>query len=317
MSRVLSAVAVTVALVGLLAPVPGRAQTPAVDRGLVGTWTLVSTEEGVDAAEPARALNPRGLLVLDAAGFIFEAITQRQRPTPAASLTEAQLNFANYVGSWGRYTASPATRQLVLRTEGALSPSVMGREFTRSYALEGDRLVVTSKPGEPHQRGATRWTWERVPVVENMSPGYRTVVGFWQHVVEKRVNLTLKTEVATTRAPSVVVYTPSGYVGVYFPPLGRKAFAGETPTDAEAKEAMRGYVGYFGALGVYPGMVFHHILGSTGNLTSSTLKRFLDLSPGGDQANLRFPEGRNQQGEATTTLVTLKRLSGAAAMLGQ
>lgn len=313
-----SAAVVLVALVGLLAPVRGRTQNPGVDRTLVGTWTLVSTEEGVESAEPTRALNPRGLLVFDAAGWVFEAITQRQRPTPAAaSLTEAQLAFANYGGSWGRYTASAATRQLVLRTEGALSPTAMGREFTRSYALEGDRLVITSKPGEPHQRGATRWTWERVPVVENLSPGYRAVVGFWQHVVEKRVNLTAKTEVAVTRAPSIVVYTPSGYVGVYFPPLGRKAFAGETPTDAEAKEAMRGYVGYFGALGVYPGMVFHHILASSGNLTNSTLKRFLDLSPGGDQANLRFPEGRNPQGESTTTLVTLKRLSGATAMLGE
>jgi len=314
----LPAVVVCVALVGLLAPASGWAQSPAVDRALVGTWTLVSTEEGVESAAPTRALNPRGLLVLDAAGWAFEAVTQRQRPTPApASLTEAQLAFANYVGSWGRYTANSATRQLVLRTEGALSPSAMGREFTRSYALDGDRLVITSKPGEPHQQGATRWTWERVPVVENLSPVYRATVGFWQHVVEKRVNVTLKTEVATTRAPSVVVYTPSGYVGVYFPPLGRKPFAGETPTDAEAKEAMRGYVGYFGALGVYPGMVFHHILASTGNLTNSTLKRFLDLSAGGDQANLRFPEGRNPQGEATTTLVTLKRLSGAAAMLGE
>ena len=56
-------------------------------------------------------------------------------------------------------------------------------------------------------------------MVENLSPGYRKVVGFWQHVVEKRVNLTLKTETATTRAPSIIVYTPSGYVGVYFPPM--------------------------------------------------------------------------------------------------
>jgi Lipocalin-like domain len=312
-----SVLAVFVAVLALVAPASALAQSPAVDRALVGTWTLVSTEEGVESAEPTRALTPRGLLVFDAAGWAFEAISQRQRPTPAPALTEAQQAFANYVGSWGRYTANAATRQLVLKTEGALSPSAMGREFTRSYALEGDRLVITSRPGEPHQRGATRWTWERVPVVENLSPAYRATVGFWQHVVEKRVNVTRKTEVATTRASSVVVYTPSGYVGVYFPPLGRKPFAGDTPTDAEAKEALRGYVGYFGALGVYPGMVFHHILGSSGTLTNSTLKRFLDLSPGGDQANLRFPEGRNQQGESTTTLVTLKRLSGAAAMLGE
>jgi hypothetical protein len=70
------------------------------------------------------------------------------------------------------------------------------------------------------------------------------VVGFWQHVVEKRVNLTLKTETTPTRAPSVIVYIPSG-----------------------------------------------------------------------DEVNLRFPVVRNQQGQETTTLVTMKRLSGEKDML--
>jgi hypothetical protein len=65
-----------------------------------------------------------------------------------------------------------------------------------------------------------------VPPVEVLSPGYRKVVGFWQHVVEKRVNLTVETDISsTTRAPSVIVCTPPGYVGVYFPPLFSKAFA--------------------------------------------------------------------------------------------
>ena len=292
------------------------AQGTAPDR-LVGTWTLVSTEEGVDGADPVRVANPRGLLVLDAAGWAFEAVTRenRQRPTPAqATLTEAQLVFATYAGSWGRYTADSATKQLTLRTEGGFSPSVMGRELTRTYAVAGDRLVVTSKPGEPHARGATRWTWERVPPVENLSPGYRQVVGFWRHEVESRVNLTLKTEVSTKRAPSVVVYTPSGYVGVHFPPLNRKPFSADPPPDVEAREAMRGYVGYFGALGVYPGQVFHQILGGTVS-AGTTLKRFFDLAPAADTVNLRFPATRNAQGQEQTTLVTMKRLSGASDFL--
>jgi hypothetical protein len=306
-----------VGLAALLVAVPlaaPLAQSRGVDRALVGTWTLVSTEEAVDGAEPVRVPNPRGLLVFDAAGWTFEGITRdnRQTPTPAqASLTDAQLVFATWGGSWGRYSADAGGRQLTLRPEGSFSPNVMGRQWVRTYAVSGDRLVVTSKPGEPHARGATRWTWEKVPTVENLSPGYRQVVGFWRHEVESRVNLTLKTEVSTKRAPSVIVYTPSGYVGVHFPALNRKPFASDAgPTEEEAREGVRGYVGYFGALGVYPGQVFHQILGGTVS-AGTTLKRFFDLAPGGDTVKLRFPVARNAQGQETTTLVTMRRLSGA------
>jgi hypothetical protein len=308
---------VALAALVLLAVGAPSAQAPSLDRALVGTWTLVATEEAVDTPEASRVANPRGLLVLDAAGWTFEGITRdnRQRPTPAqAVLTEAQLVFATWGGSWGRYSADAGSKQLTLRPEGSFSPSVMGREFVRSYAVTGDRLVVTSRPGEPHARGATRWTWEKVPPVENLSPGYRQVVGFWRHEIESRVNLTLKTEVSTRRAPSVVVYTPAGYVGVHFPALNRKPFTSDPPGDAEAKEALRGYVGYFGALGVYPGQVFHQILGGTVS-AGTTLKRFFDLAPGGDTVNLRFPVARNAQGQETTTLVTMKRLSGVSDFL--
>jgi hypothetical protein len=71
-----------------------------------------------------------------------------------------------------------------------------------------------------------------------------------------------------------------------------------------------GYVGYFAAL-VDPGMVFHQIL--AGNLQGSTLKRFYELK--GTDLNIRFPPGTNRQGQQTTTLVTLERLSGEKEML--
>ena len=297
---------------------PVRAKSAAVP-SLTGTWTLVSVEENAGTETPTRTPNPRGLLVLDAAGMIFEAATRFDRTRPAEdneALTDAQRVFATYSGFWGRYKLDPQAKTLTARAEGAVSPSMMGREVVRSFAVEGDRLTLTSAALEPHQRGITRWVWERVPVVENLSPGYRKVVGFWQHVVEKRVNLTLKTETATTRSPSIIVYTPSGYVGVYFPPMSwGKPFAGAEPTDAEARDALRGYVAYFGALGVYPGQVFHQILGGLSPQGPQTLKRFFDLAPSGDEVNLRFPVVRNQQGQETTTLVTMKRLSGEKDML--
>ena len=117
----------------------------------------------------------------------------------------------------------------------------------------------------------------------------------------------------TARAPSVIVYTPSGYVGVLFPPLNRQKFAGAEPTAEEASAALRGYVGCFGALGPYPGMVFHQILCGISPVSGTTLKRFFELN--GTELNIRFPVTRNQQGQETTTLVKLKRLSGGKEML--
>jgi hypothetical protein len=325
--------------------VSGWEPVSAVARGLkgpaalVGTWTLDRIEDGADGAQPVRATG-RGLLIVDAAGHIFEFMARTAPPAPpgAAStapapgagtlpgtqLTEAQLRFYSASGFWGNYRADASRDadegRITLKPEGAVHPNLMGREFSRTFQVKGDRLTLTSLPGEPHTRGVTRWTWEKVAPVENLSPGYRQVAGFWQHVVEKRVNLSLGTAPETIRAPSVIVYSPSGFVGVHFPPLNRKPFASDVPTDAEARAAVQGYVGYYGALTVYPNQVFHNILGSltglgSGGGTSSgtTLKRFFELQ--GDVVEVKFPINVNQQGQQTTTHVTLKRLSGATQML--
>ena len=282
---------------------------------LVGTWTLDRIEEVGDGAAPVRAAG-RGLLIVDSAGHIFELVTRQgqvpQAPAGQPQLTEAQLRFYGISGFWGGYRADAAQGRLTLTPEGAVHPNIMGREFARTFQITGDRLTLTSLPGEAHTRGVTRWIWEKVPAVENLSPGYRQVVGFWQHVVEKRVNLALGTAPESRRAPSVIVYSPSGFGGVHFPPLNLKPFAADVPTDAEARAAVNGYVGYFGALTVYPNQVFHNILGSVsgggGTLAGTTLKRFFELR--GEEVEITFPIQVNQQGQQTTTYVTLKRLSG-------
>ena len=80
---------------------------------------------------------------------------------------------------------------------------MMGREFSRTFEVNGNRLIVTSAPDEPHLQGVTRWTWERVPPVESLGPTYKQVVGFWQHVVEQRVNVATGAVLSETkRAPN-------------------------------------------------------------------------------------------------------------------
>jgi hypothetical protein len=221
--------------------------------------------------------------------------------------------LASYGGFWGSYRVDAAQKRISFKAEGGISTSLMGREFSRSFDAAATRLTMTSID-EPHAQGGTRWTWERVPTVDHLSPQYREAVGFWQHVVEKRVNVTTGAVLSESkRAPSIIVYTPGGFVGVHFPPQNRKPFAGETPTVDEARAALMGYVGYYGALTVYPGQVFHNVLAGISPAPGTILKRFVEIS--GDEVTVRFPPATNQQGQQTTTLVTLRRLSGEKEML--
>jgi hypothetical protein len=116
------------------------------------------------------------------------------------------------------------------------------------------------------------------------------------------------------RAPSVIVYTPGGFVGVHFPTLNRKPFAAENPTADEARAALQGYLGYYGALTVYPGEVFHNILGGVSPGAGSILRRYADINKDNNQLTVRLTPTGNQQ-VTTQTIVILRRLSGVEDML--
>ena len=291
--------------------------------GLVGTWTLVSVEQRVDSDKPVAVPSARGLLVFDSAGHMLEVVNRfNEPPVPGWSDLRSRLSLG---GAWGGYRIDMSSKKITYRPLGAVSPNVMGSEFMRSFDLTGDRLTITSIAGELHVNGVTRWTWERVPAVVNFGEGYREIVGFWLHVVEQRLDTATGAVLSETkRAPSVIVYTPSGYVGVHFPTLDRPRFASGDPTEAEER-VLANYLGYFGALSVYPGMVFHQILSTfpgnvagnaiAGLAAGNTFKRFYELK--GDELHITFPPATNQEGQQQTTVVILKRLSGENEMLGQ
>ena len=298
-------------------PVSGRqaASSPAAS-SLVSTWTLTILEQGAGGGTATRVPNPRGLLVLDAAGNAFEFVTSSATQRVAGGqvpVAEAPAAFASYGGFWGQYRVDTAQRTITYRAESGVHPMIGGKEFSRSFVLDENRLTIMST-GEPYTASGTRWVWDRVPAIDNLSPLYRNVVGFWRHIVEKRVNPTTGAVGSETkRSPSVIVYTPAGFVGVHFPPLNRKSFSGDTPTAEEALAALRGYIGYYGALTVYPGQVFHNILAGVSPISGSILRRAAVIS--GDELTVQLPATRNQQGEDAQTIVILKRLSGANEML--
>jgi lipocalin-like protein len=308
--RLRGALAVLVALAGLGL----RAQTTP---NLVGTWTLTAVERaGADGAWNPQPL-PRGVLILDRGGHAFElAETGRRVPYAANQATPAESHavYNNYSGFWGGYKFDGAARTITFRPEGAVSPNAMGQDVVRTFTQTGDRLVVTATSNEPDGLNGMRWTWDRVPQLETMSAANRKLLGFWRHVVEKRINATTgDVQSETERAPSIIVYSASGFVGVHFPPMNRAKFAAPQPTDDEARAAIGGFVSYYGAYTLSPGVVFHHRLIILGTAPGDTLKRFYDIT--GDTLTLKFPPGRNQQGQEIRTEVTLKRISGEKEML--
>ena len=284
---------------------------------LVGTWTLTAVERtAADGTWTAQPL-PRGVAIFDGGGHAFElAETGRRTPYVANPPTpvEARAVYSNYSGFWGSYKIDAAANTITYRPEGAVSPNAMGQDVVRTFVLTGDRLIVTATANEPDGLNGLRWTWERVPQLEILSAANRTLLGFWRHIVERRINVTTgEVQSESARAPSVIVYSASGYVGVHFPPMNRARFAAAQPTDDEARAAIAGFVSYYGAYTLSPGVVFHHRLIILGTAPADTLKRFYEIK--GDTLALKFPPARNQQGQEIRTEVTLKRISGAKEML--
>jgi len=302
---------------GIAAAAPDTHAQPSSDpaAGLVGSWMLVAAErDGGDEATRFRGV--RGILILDGAGNVFEFFSTASRDEPESPQVDPQRTFATFGGFWGRYEADASEARLDFEAETGVSPSIRGLSFSRRYELDGDRLVITSGD-EPQAQGHTRWTWSRLPIVENLSPAYREVVGFWRHIEERRVDTaTGEIQNSSQRAPSVIVYTPSGFAGVHFPSLGREPFAGPLPTEEEAREGLRGYIGYFGSLGVYPGEVSHNVLAGISPGTGAILRRYAEIT--GDEliVTLQGTAGPDPNDPpSTVTEVVLRRLSGAEDML--
>jgi hypothetical protein len=270
----------------------------------------------VDEAAPVA--NARGLIIFDSAGHVIEVVSRGRRqpyvknpPTP----DEALGAFMTFGGFWGTYRADEKAAEIEFRPQGAINPNLMGEALVRAYELKNDRLVITSRAGDPDEPGPTRSTWQRIPPIENLSPTYRKVLGFWQWLGEKSIaTATGATMTEGKRDPSVIVYSPSGLIGVHFVPANRKRLAGPTATPDEARAAITGYVGYTAVLHVHPGEVIHHQLLTINPGGGNLLRRSYEFV--GDEIHLKFPP-TIVQGQERQTQVRLRRLSGEGEMLGK
>ena len=145
----------------LLVARPALAQSTATGiapADLAATWQLVSIDRAVSSGKPERLQQPRGLLILDAAGNAFEWVGTAPRQQADSPGTDPVKALVDYSGFWGRYRVDAARKRMVFSARGALSPSVTGRDFSRTVERDGELLTITSVD-EPHAHGGTRWVY--------------------------------------------------------------------------------------------------------------------------------------------------------------
>ena len=312
MTRLLVVLVATVVAVGGLA-VSVRGQTRS-DTSLAGSWLLRAVERRAIAG--GRIANPRGLLVFDTAGHVCEIVTTADRPSYAgaqATAEQALAAFDSYTGFWGSYRIESGGR-LLYRPEAAVNPNLVGQEVVRTYETAGDELSVTAGGSEPLETG-TRWVWMRVPPVDGITAAHRRISGFWRWVSETSLATATGAVVSeVARGPSVIAYTPSGFVCVHFPRAGRTRFAGDRPTGDEARQALAGYTSYIAALTVHSGFIFHHQMSALAPSPGTSLQRFFEFQKNDMEVRYLFPP-TIVAGQERRTQVILRRLSSAAEMM--
>ena len=123
---------------------PGVAVAQAAE-GLVGTWKLVAfkvwpsdiKEEARDALGP----NPQGRLILTATGYVTSFRAAEGRKPAQTDAERAQL--LRTMAAWtGRYRVEE--NKLLVKIDASWSENDTGKEYLRTFVLDGDRLTITT-----------------------------------------------------------------------------------------------------------------------------------------------------------------------------
>ena len=137
---------------------------------VVGVWKLRSFHaEDVETKERSEPFGPepRGTLMLHADGRMVALITPREQPAPSREEPGAAA-MQELVAYSGRYRLEPPDR-LVTSVDVAWLGNWIGTDQVRTYVLDGDRLDLTTPPGQmPRPDGrevtvAAILSWTREP----------------------------------------------------------------------------------------------------------------------------------------------------------
>lgn len=160
------------ALLGLLLIItlPLAAAPSADSEALIGSWDLVSLENRAADGSVERPFGaaPVGRLTYTADGFMSAQIMNGDRPpfaTPdlySGTPVEKAAAYESYIAYYGAYAVDAIAHTVTHRVKGSLFPNWTGGQQVRYYTVEGNKLILTTKPFKAQGKDVTAHVvWQR------------------------------------------------------------------------------------------------------------------------------------------------------------
>ena len=157
-------------------PTPERRPVPqAGGERLVGAWRLVEIDyrgPHGETTDPFYQDGSSGLIVYDPSGWMSVQIGAPRRRGPRIAAVRvpevrgsARLTaqaFDTYYSYYGTWDYDAATSTVTHHLESSLIPEETGMSYAQTASLEGGRLVLTVRTGDPGRETVRRKVWERV-----------------------------------------------------------------------------------------------------------------------------------------------------------
>jgi hypothetical protein len=148
----------------------GAAEESETRDRIVGTWSLVSTEETLKdgTTRPFAAFGPhgKGFLMYQHDGYMCAVITNPDRhksAEPAHATVEEKLSAADCTFSYcGRYEIDMKKERIVHIPEVASEPGYVGSRQVRPYRFEGSRLIFSDVEKDDPSVACWKIVWEKV-----------------------------------------------------------------------------------------------------------------------------------------------------------
>jgi hypothetical protein len=118
---------------------------------LVGAWKLVALEQPGPDGTLSR-IDCCGMFVFTRDGHASVQVMEHGSRTATAAGRPEQYSQGGYEASYGSYTVDEKTHIFTFHVEGALVPTLVGKDLPRLFELRGNQLIIKSARPDEHWR---------------------------------------------------------------------------------------------------------------------------------------------------------------------
>src|SRR6185503_19498447 len=132
---------------------------------IAGAWQLeartVTQANGATLLDPVLGQQPIGRLFYDASGHMMLQMMRQQRAQAISVPSNAQHAknpriVLGYDAYFGTFSVNEAKGTITHHVEGSLFPEDLGKDFTRSFRIEGDTFTLSFTSTSPEGFEVTR-----------------------------------------------------------------------------------------------------------------------------------------------------------------